>query len=201
VRGVAEAPPAQPPGEEVSTSGSTDDGSGSTNIALYGVVALAALGLVGGGVFVGRRYVRNRQELAHQLAVIAPNQELAAAQGVPRRVGVMAPASDIPVAAVQEQGTGRLVENGGQSRTIEIGAGPLVIGTSPKRCQLVLTDHGAIAPEHARIWLRGNRYVLHHVGGMSRKTMVGGHEADWVVLDSGDEIVIGGWHFVFEDEG
>jgi hypothetical protein len=74
-----------------------------------------------------------------------------------------------------------------------------VLGTSPKRCQIVLTDHGAIAPEHVRIWLRGNRYVLHHVGGMSRKTLVNGHEADWVVLDPGDEIAIGGYRFLFED--
>jgi predicted component of type VI protein secretion system len=63
----------------------------------------------------------------------------------------------------------------------------------------VLHDGALIAPEHARIWLRGKRYVLHHTGGMSRKTYVAGHEADWVVLDSGDEITIGRYSFIFED--
>jgi hypothetical protein len=143
--------------------------------------------------------LQSRRELAHQLAVIAPNQELAAAQGVPRRVGTMAPISRSAVAVLEERGTGVLIEHGGEARTVEIGAGPLVLGTSPKRCQIVLTAHGAIAPEHVRIWLRGNRYVLHHVGGMSRKTLVNGHEADWVVLDPGDEIAIGGYRFLFED--
>ena len=200
VRGAAAAPPVQPPPDQGSETATDSGAGGSTNVALYGMMILAILAIAGGTAIAGRRFVRNRQELAHQLAVVAPNQELAAAQGVPRRVGIMAPASDLPAVVPQETGTGRLVENGGQSRIIEIGAGPLVIGTSPKRCQLVLTDHGAIAPEHARIWLRGSSYVLHHVGGMSRKTLVGGHEADWVVLDSGDEIAIGGWRFVFEDE-
>jgi hypothetical protein len=34
---------------------------------------------------------------------------------------------------------------------------------------------------------------------MSRKTYVGGHEADWVVLEPADEITIGRYHFIFED--
>lgn len=198
VRGAA-APISSGGGATGSASDGQSNGGGGSGLLIYGGIALAVLVVLGGGAYAGRRWIAGRRELAHQLAVIAPNQELAAAQGVPRRVGALAPAPSTPVAVASAVGTGRLIEHGGQSRIVEIGAGPLVLGTSPKRCQVVLSDHGAIAPEHARIWLRGNRYVLHHVGGMSRKTLVGGHEADWVVLDPGDEITIGAYRFVFDD--
>jgi len=175
-----------------------EDGGGSDNryaTVFGGVVALVTL--IGAGAFF-RRWQQQRRAVAHQLEVVAPNARLAAAQGVPRRMGAYAPASSVATLTV-ETGTGRLLERGGEGRDVEIGAGPLILGTSPRRCQLLLHDGGSIAPEHARIWLRGGRYVLHHVGGMSRKTLVNGQEADWVALDPGDEIAIGQWRFVFED--
>ena len=51
-----------------------------------------------------------------------------------------------------------------------------------------------------QLWLRDGRYLLHHVGGMSRKTLVGGQPADWVVLESGDELQIGPWKFTFDED-
>jgi pSer/pThr/pTyr-binding forkhead associated (FHA) protein len=63
----------------------------------------------------------------------------------------------------------------------------------------IVLDGDGIAPEHARIWLRQERYLLHHVGGLSRKTYVSGQEADWVVLEPGDEVTIGSHRLVFED--
>jgi hypothetical protein len=44
-------------------------------------------------------------------------------------------------------------------------------------CNIVFPPSDRIAGEHARIWLRDGHYVLHHIGGMSRKTIVAGHEA------------------------
>jgi hypothetical protein len=34
---------------------------------------------------------------------------------------------------------------------------------------------------------------------MSRKTFVSGLEADWLVLESGDEVVVGSHNLIFED--
>jgi Ca-activated chloride channel family protein len=177
---------------------SSGGGFGFAEFALYSLAAMAVLGALGGGAYGVRRWQLNRREVARQLAVIAPNAKLAAAQGLPRRAVAAAPREAVaPV--MEEAGTGKLVERGGEGRVIEIGAGPIILGTSPRVCHVVLHNGGSIAPEHARIWLRGRRYVLHHVGGMSRKTFVSGHEADWVGLDSGDTIVIGRWQFVFRD--
>ncbi|MBI5289136.1 MAG: VWA domain-containing protein [Chloroflexi bacterium] len=193
----APAPPPVPAAQPADPS-PLEEGNGSGNryaLVFGGVVALVALG---GAAVAFRRWQAQRRTVAHQLQVVAPNARLAAAQGVPRRMGAYAPAGNVATLTV-ETGTGRLVERGGEGRDLEIGSGPLILGTSPRRCQVVLHDGGSIAPEHARIWLRGGRYVLHHVGGMSRKTLVNGQEADWVALDPGDEIVIGQWRFLFED--
>ena len=63
-----------------------------------------------------------------------------------------------------------------------------------------LIDPAGIAPEHARIWLRDGHYTLHHVGGLSRKTLVGGREADWLILEPGDLIQIGPNRFEFDEQ-
>jgi hypothetical protein len=95
--------------------------------------------------------------------------------------------------------TGALLrEKGGEGREFFLGVEPVVIGASPAAATIVLNGDG-IAPEHARIWLRQERYLLHHVGGLSRKTYVSGQEADWVVLEAGDEVTIGSHRLVFED--
>lgn len=82
-------------------------------------------------------------------------------------------------------------------REYRIGREPSVIGSSSELCTIVLPGEG-IAPEHARIWFRQGKFVLHHVGGLSRKTFVSGQEAEWVVLESGDEVTIGAHKLVFD---
>lgn len=79
-----------------------------------------------------------------------------------------------------------------------LGREPTTIGSSDEHCSIVLAGDG-IAPEHARIWFRQGKFLLHHVGGLSRKTYVSGQEADWVVLESGDEVTIGAHRLVFEN--
>lgn len=201
-RGVLVAPPPPEDGPEVAPEVPADSGSGAGNgkVVRFGLLGVAALAVVGGGVFGVRRVQAHRRELARQKAVVEPNVRLATAQGVPRATGSYKAAEHAKAAAIaEEQGTGRLVERGGEGRVIPIGAGPIVIGSSPRVCNVLVHNGGSIAPEHARIWLRGRGYVLHHVGGMSRKTYVSGHEADWVGLEDGDEIVIGKWRFQFRD--
>ncbi len=173
------------------------DGSSSSNVAAFVLDALMGLAAVGAAGFFLRRWQAGRRAVAQQMQVVAPNVRAAAAQGVPERSGSYNRPSS--ATAVMEAGTGRLVERGGEGRVVEIGGGPIVIGSSPTVCQLVLRNGGSIAPEHVRTWPRGGRYVLHHVGGMSRKTLVNGSAADWLILDPGDEIVIARWRFTFED--
>jgi len=87
---------------------------------------------------------------------------------------------------------------GDESSGYALGREPTIIGSSDDLCTIVLPGDG-IAPEHARIWFRQGKFLLHHVGGLSRKTFVSGQEADWVVLEFGDEVTIGPHRLVFED--
>ena len=83
----------------------------------------------------------------------------------------------------------------------QLGDGPAIIGTSTRLCNIVFPASDRVSAEHARIWLRDGHYVLHHIGGMSRKTIVAGHEAEWVTLEHGDDVTIGPHKLVFEDPG
>lgn len=161
-------------------------------VAVAIVVVLAVIGALALAVV---RWVRNARERRAQLEIIEPNQELAAKQGLPERGPPVVRVTPKPA---EERGSGILVEKGGEGRTFELGAGPIVIGTS-RRLSNIVVSGGDIAPEHVRIWLRGGRYLIHHVGGMSRKTYVNGYEADWVTLDPGDELRVGDCRFIFRD--
>ncbi len=161
-----------------------------------GAVVIIGIGMI---AWLLVRWNRRRQLRLAQLKVVAPNIRQAAARPLSRSVGA---ASGTPATAdaATEAGTGRLREKA-SGRVYELGGGPAVIGTSARACTIVLPPSEAIAPEHARIWLRDGRYLLHHVGGMSRKTYVAGHEADWVTLEPGDELGIGPHTLIFEDPG
>lgn len=100
--------------------------------------------------------------------------------------------SAAPGATLTAKGTG--------GQEFNLGREPSIIGSSSEGCTIVLAGEG-IAPEHARIWYRQGKFLLHHVGGLSRKTYVSGHEADWVVLESGDEVSIGPHRLVFTEPG
>jgi hypothetical protein len=130
------------------------------------------------------------------MAIVAPNAARAAAQPLPRRTGVTVAAGGAPSAVAN--GTGRLIDTS-TNEVYALSGGPAVIGTSRRQATILMPQDADVAPEHARIWLRDGRYLLHHVGGMSRKTYVNNHEADWVVLESGDEIRLGNVRLTFEE--
>ena len=168
------------------------DGSSLPTIIFAAIIIL--LVLVAAGALILRWLARRRVHIA-QLRVIEPNIKLAAAQPLDGPVRTPGVASRIPAVV----GTGVLREKNGSGQVYELGAGPAIIGTSPKVATIVFPASDQIAAEHARIWLRDGHYTLHHVGGMSRKTFVAGQEADWLVLESGDEVVVGPHNLVFED--
>jgi len=89
----------------------------------------------------------------------------------------------------------------GRGQTYELGAGPIVIGSSPRECTIVLPAGPDVAPAHVRIWLRNEKYVMHHAGGFRRRTLVGGQPTDWCVLEHGDELQIGPHKLVYVEEG
>ena len=180
-----------PPASGSGAIGESDDGG--LNIPLITFSAMAMLVLAVVASFFILRWRRDRAVLQHQLAVVEPNPRQAAAQPLPRATGAMA-------MATEEQGPGRLVEQtaSGPGRVYELGTGA-AIGTSRRDCTIVLPPSEHVAPEHARLWLRDGKYLLHHAGGLRRKTLVAGKEVDWVTLEPGDEITIGPHRFVYEE--
>ena len=76
-----------------------------------------------------------------------------------------------------------------------IGGRPLRIGVDPG-CDVRIPDSGANVD--ARIWLHGDRYLLHVAAG---GVLVNGASASWAVLDDGDILEIGDATFRFRREG
>ncbi len=192
-RGSAPAQ-AQPPVDTPAAQVPKPESGGSSLPTIIFAAVIILLVLVVVGALILRWLARRRVHMA-QLRVIEPNIKQAAAQpldGPVRTPGVVS-----RVAAVV--GTGVLREKNGTGQVYELGAGPAIIGTSAKVATIVFPASDQIAAEHARIWLRDGHYTLHHVGGMSRKTFVSGLEADWLVLESGDEVVVGSHNLIFED--
>jgi hypothetical protein len=161
----------------------------ATTLLTY-ALAVAAIVVIT-GAFVAIRVV-GRQRPPRQ-RVIAPRRSTSSETA--RRV---AESREARLSDGRRSNGALLREKGGAGREFVLGVEPAVIGASGMVSTIVLDGDG-IAPEHARIWLRQERYLLHHVGGLSRKTYVSGQEADWVVLEPGDEVTIGSHRLVFED--
>jgi hypothetical protein len=193
-RGAAPVPPTEPP-KPTAVPATTTKETGGKNTALIVFAAIVITALLGGGGYVALSWLRGRRVLQHQLEVIAPNPMQAAAQPLPKQVGVAA----APRGGF-EAGTGRLVERTAEGDRVHLlGAGPVVIGSARRLCTIILPEGADVAPEHVRIWLRDGKYLLHHAGGLRRRTLVNGREADWVRLETGDELQVGRHRFVFED--
>jgi VWFA-related protein len=173
------------------------DAGGSSRVPLIVFSALVGLILAAVAVVAYARWRRQRRILRHQLDVVEPNQRQAAAQGLPEQPAAVAGPR------VPEIGHGRLIEMtaDGPGRVHELGGGPVLIGSNERTCGIVLAESENVAPEHVSITLRDGKYRLRHAGGRTRRTLVAGREADIVTLEPGDEIQVGRWHFVFEDDG
>jgi Ca-activated chloride channel family protein len=171
----------------------TGGGRGTTPLIVFGVIV--GVLVMGGAGFASFRWLAQRRVLRHQTAVIAGNPMQAAAQPLPRQEGAL-----FEHGGAVEAGSGRLVERRPEGDRIhQLGAGPVVIGSSRQICTIILPTGPDVAPEHARIWLRDGGYLLHHAGGFRRRTLVNGRESEWVRLEHGDELQIGPHRFLFED--
>jgi VWFA-related protein len=204
-RGVAPATaPSQPLAPPVTNPIAEPPAEKSNTPAVVFAAIVAAIGaaIIGYLLFL---WFRKRRVRRAQMKVIAPNIQQAAAQPLdPNYRAPLASASmngGGGVAVAEKVGTGVLRDKNGSGQVYALGAGPAIIGTSARACNIVLPASDQVAAEHLRIWLRDGHYVLHHVGGIGRKTLIGGQVADWVTLEPGDELTIGPHKLVFEDPG
>jgi MYXO-CTERM domain-containing protein len=79
---------------------------------------------------------------------------------------------------------------------VEVASEPVTIGTGAE-CRVVLPPDGNTTERrYARVWHRDGRFMLHRLARQQDVTMEG-RPVQWVVLESGDEFVIGPHTFRF----
>jgi VWFA-related protein len=77
----------------------------------------------------------------------------------------------------------------GDSQACEVTDTPLTIGSAVE-ADIRLANDESVAPRHATVWLGEGRLRLRHVGG-ARPTLFEGRPIDVIILERGDEFVIG----------
>jgi VWFA-related protein len=165
-------------------------GGPSSGLLAVGVVLLlAAVAGVGGLLAIVRRRPR-----APALATrVRPWSSRRNGESEPWE----SPPSELPT--LSDEPLGRLVVATGprQGETLEVGARPRCLGSSP-HCDLVLaSEDGSIAQEEARVWVSEGRLMYHK---LTRLTTFAsdGPVGGWFVLQHGDEIRVGPYRLVFE---
>jgi len=176
---TATSTPAPTPGAAATVSG------GGPSPALFALVAGVGVLLLGGGA-IGARRIRRRRLLA---TVSGPTQATRSYTPPPVATwtGPAAPSGRLTV-----------VDGPDRGKSLPLGEDAVTLG-SDADCTLSLADpYGRVAGRHARIWLREGHFMLHHLAGGRYMTVVGENTVRWVVLEDGDEIVIGPHRLRFE---
>jgi hypothetical protein len=159
-----------------------DDGSdGLTQAGRITAGLVVATALTALAVVVWRRTRRRRR----QLAIVRPNLDKAVTQGLPNVPGMIVDKRD---------GEGRLIALGEGRRAYEFGSVPLRIGSATDS-DVRIAASPDVAPRHAAIYMRDRKITLRHTGGSRRPTFVGGQAVDLVILDDGDEFIVGSYKF------
>ena len=76
-----------------------------------------------------------------------------------------------------------------EGRLFRVSEKPVTIGTGDN-CDIKLPEAAGIAEEHARLWWRDGRLMLHHIAP-DLVTFVGSSKIIWTTLEDGDEAAIG----------
>jgi predicted component of type VI protein secretion system len=126
--------------------------------------------------------VRRTGRRRRQLAIVRPNLDHAVTQGLP----------NVPAMVVDRRdGAGRVIALAGAARrAYDFASVPLRIGSATDS-DVRIEPSPDVAPRHAAIYMRDRKIVLRHMGGSRRPTFVAGQPVDLVILEDGDEFVVG----------
>jgi VWFA-related protein len=163
----------------------TTGGSGGPNLALFALAGALGVLLLGGGV-VGVRRMRRGGTPAAESGATASSRSY----------------TPPPLAAWEGESppTARLlvVDGPDKGKSVPLGEGAVTLGADAD-CGLTLANpDGRVGGHHARIWLREEHFMLHHLEGARFVTVVGEKQVSWAVLENGDEIVVGPHRLRFE---
>jgi hypothetical protein len=168
-------------------STSASGGLNLTLVPLLAAVLAGAIALAGGVVLL-----RRRRRLAPVMAYSSP----------PTSSAILPVAFEETAAAPPAQEWGpraRLTISHKSDQTkqqvVELSGNPLTIGRSPE-CDVVLAG-SYVGEQHARIWLRDDKFNLQTLATEGRMA-IGGKAVHSAVLANGDEIEIGWYRLRFE---
>jgi hypothetical protein len=178
--------------------GGSGGSSGSSFTFIGPVVALAVVALL----FVAYFLLRRRRGGAEEPRPVSPGDK-------PKRGPMAKPrirlhplgereGPPLPVAEANAPlGRLHIVSGPLAGQTFAVGSTPVSIGSGPRcliRLPHDLEEGGEIAPEFARIWVRGNRLMVHE---LRRLTAVGSVGGRWEMLEDADVFSIGPCSFRF----
>jgi VWFA-related protein len=107
------------------------------------------------------------------------------------------PPSELPT--LSDEPLGRLIVASGprQGETLDVGARPRLLGSSPHSDLVLAAEDGSIGPEEARVWVSEGRLLYHKLPRLTTFAS-DGPVAGWFVLEHGDEIQVGPCRLLFE---
>lgn len=107
------------------------------------------------------------------------------------RPGALSPGSQQAVAllALVRAPSGERDSGAGGARRFQVGNAPVVIGWG-EGCGIRFAKAPDVAAEHARVWLRDGRLMIHHIAS-GQTTAVADQPVTWASLSKDDEISIG----------
>ena len=106
-----------------------------------------------------------------------------------RRLRNNSQADNADVGGFASQATVLVTSQQAKDRRYEVVDKPVTIG-SGAHCDIRLPAAPGVFPEHARLWWRDGRLMLHHLAP-SQVTIVSGRHIIWTALQDGDEAAIG----------
>lgn len=104
-----------------------------------------------------------------------------------------------PMAGLSPPAARLIIEVGPQAGAVfELQREPVTLGAGSGCALRLMSDDGRVAPEHARIWRRQGRFMIHQLAAGQPCILIAGRPMPWAVLEDGDRIEIGAHVVRFE---
>lgn len=147
------------------------------------LLRLAAHGAIGAG-----RQLFGRQSRM-VVTVLPKDNSLVEPGSLGSRLGNNSNQDYADAGSSQSQATVLVTSALDEDRSYQVVGEPATIGSGP-RCDIRLPAAPGVFPEHARLWWRDGRLMLHHLAP-GQVTIVSGRHIIWTTLGDGDEAAIG----------
>lgn len=155
-------------------------------LGLKGTIQLMKLAWRG-AVGAGRQLFVRRARMV--VPVLSQDESRVEPRSLGRRLRNNSNMGQADFGSIQFQATVLVTSVLEEDRRYQVVGEPATIG-SGARCDIRLPDAPGVFTEHARLWWRDGRLMLHHLAP-GQVTIVSGRHIIWTTLEDGDEAAIG----------